>query len=347
MVPSDDDISVGVSQAQGHNHTVSNTDDDDFSALDKLNVIIPVGFGLLLWVSVGLLYPLRGLLSLLTGIPLFTFIVLRIIKQCFYPSLQSQSWGKIMTWFGIGLFTQVVVLSLQLLMLFAISVIAYGVILNGAWDSQIHGYGDMWQYGDSFFTINVFLSVIASFTVFAPFTELAKYFLAKSIPSSESVLTISKYLELCLLSGIGLGAMEALVFILIVGELRYALLQVFICSPLHILTMCAISMACAKHESASKTLLVPIFVQACQHLQAYIVVLTVEDEGLALSLYLGISLFLIICYGIYAYVFQFKPLSHTLFVIGEDVDINTIEVDLRIEMSQLGSSEKPVTAMAA
>eukprot|EP00475_Leptophrys_vorax_P038910 TRINITY_DN694_c0_g2_i2.p2 TRINITY_DN694_c0_g2~~TRINITY_DN694_c0_g2_i2.p2 ORF type:complete len:247 (+),score=67.75 TRINITY_DN694_c0_g2_i2:1108-1848(+) len=161
-------------------------------ALEGLNIVVPLVFGAVIWFSIALMYPERGLLSLLAIIPTAIFISWVVWKRSkLNPAVPSQAWlprwTSVLGNIGVGMFLEVIVLSIELLLLFVICVLGYSVAYTGVWDNSIHGFVDTWQEFSFFppyfslLPINVVLSVICSFGMFALFSEIIKYFIAQSL----------------------------------------------------------------------------------------------------------------------------------------------------------------------
>eukprot|EP00475_Leptophrys_vorax_P038909 TRINITY_DN694_c0_g2_i1.p1 TRINITY_DN694_c0_g2~~TRINITY_DN694_c0_g2_i1.p1 ORF type:complete len:359 (+),score=96.21 TRINITY_DN694_c0_g2_i1:1108-2184(+) len=322
-------------------------------ALEGLNIVVPLVFGAVIWFSIALMYPERGLLSLLAIIPTAIFISWVVWKRSkLNPAVPSQAWlprwTSVLGNIGVGMFLEVIVLSIELLLLFVICVLGYSVAYTGVWDNSIHGFVDTWQEFSFFppyfslLPINVVLSVICSFGMFALFSEIIKYFIAQSL-ITFSRLPFKKFVTCTVAGVLGMCFIEAMAYIMISGEVLYALLQIGLVAPLHILTGIGIAIECAlRTKSTFKTLAVPIMIHGAHRLQAYLVQLFIPDVILKITIYSGITLFLLMSYGSYVYLRSLKvPSNH--WVEPEGLDQNLLDLQYgRFRMSAVHGQEESV-----
>jgi hypothetical protein len=292
--------------------------DDAADEFDGLNVVIPVVFAALVWVSIAMIYPNRAYLSLIALIPaILWFSVLFVVKKvCRQTTVRHlPNWVTVFGNFGVGIFLSIIAFSLQLLLLFMICVFAYS-FLQEVWDGSIHGFADSWQTfaigkdADLLLT-NVILSIVSSVSVFAVLSEMIKFFIIESIQSITRI-RFEKYIW-CIVAGmIGFASAEAMSYAMISGDLLYSIIQITFVFPLHILTGVCIGVeSVISPGEYSRMLGIPILIQAVHRLQAYLLKLLIPNFYITLSIYCSFTLILIIGLGIYARL-QFKkiPANH-------------------------------------
>jgi hypothetical protein len=350
---------------------LGHSSDDDLDAgedvLDGLNIAVPLIFGGVIWFSIALMYPTRGLLSLLALAPTALFFVWVVFKKKqVLPAVSATQqpwfprWSSLLGNIGVGMFLEVIVLSVELLLLFVICVLGYSVTFVGVWDNAIHGFADSWQeysFFPPFFSllpVNIILSIICSFGMFALFSEMVKYFIAQSL-ITFSRLPFKKFL-LCTVAGVfGMSCIEAMAYIMISGEVMYSVLQVTLVTALHVLTGMGIAIDCAKRVKTWKTLIIPIMIHGAHRLQAYMVQLLLDDLFTKATAYCAITMFLIISYGAYVYL-RLRKLPSDFWVEPESVDQSLLDLQYgRFRMSaiqavqedSIDASQMPCAAAAA
>jgi hypothetical protein len=182
------------------------------------------------------------------------------------------------------------------------------------WDGTIHGLSnsllnlpEQWRF------LNVALAIIVSLFVFGTMGEACKYLLTRSIPSTYEPTFLREFIDSVALAGLGMATMESIVLIMVSGDLTFAIMQIALVVPIHVLSACSIGFAVGTNRHGfAFCFLIPCLSTASFHLTGFLIKIYVSSRPYS-ALLQCMSLLSVIVFFLALLQFLSKDIDWTFF----------------------------------